>query len=147
MTPSGLSWFSAQPVGQGGSVVKALMKARWAARALVRDVEGPKAAALRDAGVALVPGSFNDPDSIRAAMKDAYGVFIVLPGELADGEEVRAGSTIVDLAIEAGIAHLVYSSGASVGDRLTGVARFDAKPLIEAHIYANCRSRRPSSGP
>ncbi len=119
---------------QGGSVVEALLQAQWAVRALVRELERPKAAALRDAGVALVAGSFTDPDSIRAAMKDAYGVFIVLPGDLPGGEEVRAGTAIVDLAMEAGIAHLVYSSGASVGDTLTGVARFDAKPLIEAHI-------------
>src|SRR5690606_8129120 len=35
---------------------------------------------------------------------------------------------------ESGVAHFVYSSGASVGEKMTGVARFDAKPRIEAHI-------------
>ena len=131
---------------QGGSVVKALLQARWAVRAFVREPEGPKAAALRDAGVDLVPGSFTDLNSIRATMKDAYGVFIVLPGDLADGEEVRAGTAIVDLAVEAGIAHLVYSSGASVGNTLTGVARSTPSPSSR-RIYANCLWRPPSSDP
>lgn len=39
-----------------------------------------------------------------------------------------------DLATESGVAHLVYSSGASSGDTPTGIARLDAKPRIEAHI-------------
>lgn len=119
---------------QGGSVAKALLKSNRAVRALVLDPREPASAALRDAGVELVPGSFEDTDVIRAAMKDAYGVFSVLPANLAAEEEERYGSSIADLAVESGVAHLVYSSGASVGDRLTGVARFDAKPRIEAHI-------------
>ncbi|AKU95683.1 hypothetical protein AKJ09_02347 [Labilithrix luteola] len=73
---------------------------------------------------------------IRAAMKDVHGVFSVLPGDLAEADEVRFGCAIADLAVESGVAHLVYSSGASVGEKLTGVARFDAKPRIEAHVRA-----------
>ncbi|MFE0018119.1 NmrA/HSCARG family protein [Mesorhizobium sp. NPDC059054] len=119
---------------QGGSVARALLQARWPVRALVRDIAAPGSIALRDAGVELVQGSFEDIEAIRAAMKDVYGVFSVLPGNLAQQEEVRAGIAIADLAAESGIAHLVYSSGASAGETLTGVARFDAKPRIEAHV-------------
>lgn len=119
---------------QGGSVAPALLQARWPVRALVRDTAAPGSIALRDAGVELVQGSFEDIEAIRAAMKDAYGVFSVLPGNLAQEEEVRAGIAIADLAAESGVAHLVYSSGASAGETPTGVARFDAKPRIEAHI-------------
>ncbi|UWU15998.1 NmrA/HSCARG family protein [Rhizobium sullae] len=119
---------------QGGSVAKALLKAGWPVRALVLDPLKPASIALRDAGVELVPGSFEDTDVIRAAVKDTHGVFSVLPANLAAEEEVRYGTSIADLAAERGVAHLVYSSGASVGDKLTGVARFDAKPRIEAHI-------------
>nr|WP_244481573.1 NmrA family NAD(P)-binding protein [Rhizobium sp. Root1203] len=43
---------------------------------------------------------------------------------------------MANLAAESGVAHLVYSSGASVGEKPTGVPRFDAKPRIEAHIRA-----------
>lgn len=119
---------------QGGSVAKALLKAGWPVRALVRDPVGPASIALRDAGVELVTGSFEDTCKIRAAMKDTHGIFSVLPANLAADDEVRYGISIADLAAEIGVTHFVYSSGASVGNRLTGVARFDAKQRIEAHI-------------
>lgn len=118
---------------QGGSAARALLQAGWPVRAFVRDTASPKSIALRDADIELVRGSFDDVATIRAAMRDAYGVFSVLPGNLAQ-EEVRAGIAIADLAVESGVVHFVYSSGASAGDKLTGVARFDAKPRIEAHI-------------
>jgi uncharacterized protein YbjT (DUF2867 family) len=119
---------------QGGSVAKALLKAQWPVRAFVLDPTKPASIALRHAGVELVRGSFEDTDTIRAAMKDTYGVFSVLPGNLTAEEEERYGTSIADLAVQSGVAHLIYSSGASVGDELTGVARFDAKPRIEAYI-------------
>ncbi|ATN37285.1 NmrA family protein (plasmid) [Rhizobium sp. ACO-34A] len=119
---------------QGGSVTRALLKADRSVRALVRHSGDGASSTLRDAGVELFPGSFENADAIRAAMKDAYGVFSVLPANLSAEEEERYGISIADLAAESGVAHLVYSSGASVGESLTGVARFDAKPRIEAHI-------------
>jgi uncharacterized protein YbjT (DUF2867 family) len=123
---------------QGGSVARALLQAQWAVRAIVRDLAAPKSIALRNAGVELVRGSFTDIDAIRAAMKDVHGVFSMQPssssGALTDEEEVCFGTAIADLAAESGVAHLVYSSGASVGENPTGVARVDAKARIEAHI-------------
>lgn len=121
---------------QGGSVARALLRARWPVRALVRDPTAQKSIALRDAGVELVRGSFADTDAIRAAMKDMHGVFSVLPGNLGE-DEARFGCAIADMAAESGVAHVVYSSGASVGEKPTGVARFDAKPRIEAHIRSS----------
>ncbi len=119
---------------QGGSVTKALLKAGWPVRALVHDSSKTASAQLRNAGVELVQGSFEQTDVIRSAMKGAYGVFSVLPANLAAEDEVRHGISIADIAAETGINHFVYSSGASVGNELTGVPRFDAKPRIEAHV-------------
>lgn len=119
---------------QGGSVAKALLKAGWPVRALVQDSNKTASLQLRNAGVELVQGSFEQTDVIRSAMKDAYGVFSVLPANLAAEDEIRHGISIADIAAETGIDHFVYSSGASVGNELTGVARFDAKPRIEAHV-------------
>lgn len=119
---------------QGGSVAKALLKAGWPVRALVQDSTKAASLQLRNAGIELVQGSFKETDVIRTAMKDAYGVFSVLPANLAAEDEVRHGVSIADIAAETGINHFVYSSGASVGNELTGVPRFDAKPRIEAHI-------------
>lgn len=119
---------------QGGSVANALLKAGWPVRALVQDSSKAASVQLRNAGVELVQGSFQEADVIRLAMKGAYGVFSVLPANLAAEHEVRHGISIADIAAETGINHFVYSSGASVGNELTGVPRFDAKPRIEAHI-------------
>ncbi|MBA8841288.1 NmrA/HSCARG family protein [Ochrobactrum sp. RH2CCR150] len=119
---------------QGGSVAKTLLKAGWPVRALVLDAAGPTSLTLQNAGAELFQGSFEDRDVIRAAMKEAYGVFSVLPGNLTTEDEERHGFAIADIAAERGIEHFVYSSGASAGDELTGVPRFDAKPRIEAHV-------------
>lgn len=119
---------------QGGSVARALLKAGWPVRALVPDSSKAASLQLRNAGIELVQGSFEEANVIRTAMKDAYGVFSVLPASLAAEDEVRHGISIADIAAETGINHFVYSSGASVGNELTGVPRFDAKPRIEAHI-------------
>ncbi|CAN7575160.1 NmrA/HSCARG family protein [Agrobacterium tumefaciens] len=119
---------------QGGSVAKALLKAGWPIRALVLDSTKAESLQLRNAGVEIVQGSFEETNVIRTAMKDAYGVFSVLPANLAAEDEVRHGISIADIAAETGVSHFVYSSGASVGNELTGVPRFDAKPRIEANI-------------
>lgn len=119
---------------QGGSVAKALLKAGWPVRALVPDSTKAASLQLQNSGVELVQGSFEETKVVRTAMKDAYGVFSVLPASLAAEDEVRHGISIADIAAETGVNHFVYSSGASVGNELTGVPRFDAKPRIEAHI-------------
>ncbi|AHE54399.1 NmrA/HSCARG family protein [Sphingomonas sanxanigenens] len=125
---------------QGGSVAKALLKAGWPVIAVVREPASAKSAALRDAGVELVQGSYSDTDAIRTAMRGAYGVFSVQQsapsGEVSDEEEVRAGIMIADLAVACGIAHLVYSSGGAVRETPTGMSHFDTKMRIEAHIRA-----------
>lgn len=123
---------------QGGSVAAALLKAGWSVRALVRDPASGKAAALRAAGAELVQGDFSDAASMRLAMQGIHGVFSVQPsspgGTLSDEDEVRFGITIADLALESGVAHLVYSSGGAVGDTPSGMGHFDSKMRIEAHI-------------
>jgi uncharacterized protein YbjT (DUF2867 family) len=119
---------------QGGSVAKALLKAGWSVRALVQDSSKVASVQLRNAGIELVQGSFEEANVIRSAMKGAYGVFSVLPANLAAEDEIRHGISIADIAAETGINHFVYSSGASVGNELTGVPRFDAKSRIEAHV-------------
>lgn len=119
---------------QGGSVAKALLKAGWPVRALVPDSTKAASLQLRNSGVELVQGSFEETKVVRTAMKDAYGVFSVLPASLAAEDEVRHGISIADIAAETGVNHFVYSSGASVGNEVTGVPRFDARPRIEAHI-------------
>ncbi|TCV96791.1 NmrA/HSCARG family protein [Biostraticola tofi] len=119
---------------QGGAVVRELLKAGWCIRALVRNPRSAASAVLTEQGVDLITGSFADTEVVGQAMQGAYGVFSMLPGSLPQAEEVRLGKMIACLAAANRIEHLVYSSGASVGDKPTGIARFDAKPQIEAYI-------------
>lgn len=121
---------------QGGSVARALMKARWPVRVIVLDPSEPASVELQNAGAELVHGSFEDTEVIASAMKGVYGVFSVLPGNLSAEDEVRYGALIADLAASNRVDHFIYSSGASAGNELTGVPRFDAKPRIEAHVRA-----------
>ncbi|MCP1711365.1 uncharacterized protein YbjT (DUF2867 family) [Kerstersia gyiorum] len=119
---------------QGGSVAKALLKARWPVRAFVQDPSEPASIALREAGAELVQGALQETDVIASAMKDIHGVFCVMPANLSAEDEVRYGTRVADLAAKFRVDHFIYSSGASAGDELTGVLRFDAKPRIEAHV-------------
>lgn len=123
---------------QGGSVAAALLAAGWQVRALVRDPAAPKSLALRAAGVETVPGDLADSASIRSAMRGVHGVFSVQPsapgGTVTDDDEIRFGIAIADIALESGVAHLVYSSVNAVGDGNTGLSHFDTKARIEAHI-------------
>jgi uncharacterized protein YbjT (DUF2867 family) len=122
---------------QGGSVAAALLKAGWPVRALVRDPASSKAAALRNAGAQIVQGDLADAASLRAAMQGVHGVFSVQPsspgGTVTDDDETRFGIAIADLAHACGVAHLVYSSVASV-EAGVGLGHFESKATIEAHI-------------
>jgi len=70
-------------------------------------------------------------------MTGVHGVFSVQPSsptrELSDEDETSDGVAIADIAVEAGVGHLAYSSGAAVGDEPTGMGHFDSKARIEAH--------------
>ncbi|MFD4986349.1 NmrA family NAD(P)-binding protein [Streptomyces sp. NPDC058374] len=71
----------------------------------------------------LVRGDLDDVESLRAAAAGAHGIFSVQalahePETLA--AEVRHGKAVADVAEEAGVAHLVYSSVGGA-ERKTGI--------------------------
>ncbi|KQR99933.1 NmrA family protein [Williamsia sp. Leaf354] len=125
---------------QGGAVVSALLDAGWPVRAVVRDPSAERSLSLAGAGVDIVAGDLGDPESLRAAFRDAYGVFSVQPSSgqagstVTDDDEVRFGISVATIAEEAGVEHLVYSSAIAAGPTDTGIAHFDTKSRIEAHI-------------
>lgn len=127
---------------QGGATARQLLERGRTVRALVRDPDAPAARALRQAGADLAVGDLDDPDSLRTAMAGAHGVFLVLtmmvgPRISPEGvaAEERRGRAVADLALAAGIEHLVYSSlnGASAG---SGIPYYESKAQIEKHIHA-----------
>ncbi|MBF6175361.1 NmrA/HSCARG family protein [Nocardia blacklockiae] len=103
---------------QGGAVARALLAAGVAVRALVRDPESARARAVADLGATLVRGDLGDPDSLRAAVEGAHGVFSVQMPDLADlmgDAEVRYGRALVEAASAAGVSHLVHTSVSGAG--------------------------------
>lgn len=126
---------------QGGAVTGALLHSGWRVLALVRNPHSDKALALQSAGVELVEGNLNDPQTIREAMNGVYGVFSVQPSSgqgamygVSDEDEVRYGIQIADIAVESDVHHLVYSSTDAIGDTPTGMGHFDSKARIEKHV-------------
>lgn len=115
-------------------MAEALLKAHRPVRAFVQDPSEPASIALREDGAELVHGSLEDAHAVASSMKDVRGVFSVMPANLSAEDEIRYGTRVADLAAKNRVDHFIYSSGASAGDKLTGVPRFDAKPRIEAHI-------------
>lgn len=103
---------------QGGAVIDALSEAEIPLRAMVRDLTSPAARALRNRGVELVRGDFDDAASLDEAVSGALGVFSMqLPPTPADPEsEVRAGTALVRAARAAEVDIFVHTSVARAGD-------------------------------
>lgn len=116
---------------QGGAVASHLLADGWPVRALVRDAAAPAAAKLAADGAELAVGTMDDPASLAAAMRGAYGVFSVQP---ADEHDVRRGRAVADAALNAGVGHLVQSSvgGAESQARQAHLGKWE----IEQHIRA-----------
>jgi uncharacterized protein YbjT (DUF2867 family) len=120
---------------QGGGAARNLLQRGWAVHAFARDPAGPAATALRALGATIVPGNLDDVDSVRAAMRGAYGVYSVQtplgPGGVP--AEERHGCTIADVAAEVGVTHFVHSSVGGA-QRPEGVFWREAKLRIEERI-------------
>lgn len=127
---------------QGGATARALLERGRPVRALVRDPGAPAMVSLRERGAGLVVGDLDDPASMRAALDGVDGVFLVLtmmagpkisPTGVVD--EQRRGRLVAELARDAGVGHLVYSSlhGAGAG---SGIPFYQSKERIEDNIRA-----------
>jgi uncharacterized protein YbjT (DUF2867 family) len=127
---------------QGGATARQLLERGRTVHALVRDPALPPAKALREAGATLVVGDLDDPASLRRAMEGMHGVFLVLTMMIGPRispagvvAEERRGKLVAELAGEAGIEHLVYSS-LSGADARSGIPYYESKARIEEHIHA-----------
>ena len=126
---------------QGGAVASALKAEGWPVRALLRDTSSEKARMLAAAGIEVVPGSFEDRDSLERAMRGIYGVYSVQPSSgqgaaynVSDADEIRYGCAIADIALAHGVKHFIYSSTNAAGPQPTQMGHFDSKSTIERYI-------------
>ncbi|MEV1011057.1 NmrA family NAD(P)-binding protein [Streptomyces sp. NPDC049881] len=120
---------------QGGATAAHLLRGGWTVRALVRDPAAPAARALAAAGADLRTGDLDDEDALAAAAEGVHGVFAVTPDDHDPERETARGTRIVDAAVAAGAAHVVF---ASVGgaDRDSGFPYWASKWRVEQHLAA-----------
>lgn len=102
---------------QGFSVVNALLEhGKYRIRAVAKSTDNRKALMLRGKGAQLARANLDSLDACRAAVKEAYAVFLVTNfWEHHDGErEFQQGKNAVDACIEEGVKHLVFSGQENV---------------------------------
>lgn len=129
---------------QGGAVVNALLEHKKTSKdeitikALTRNTESAAARSLTSRGVVLVRGSLTDKDALRDGLAGADAAYLVTDFRGLDDidGEILQGTTFVDVAKEAGLPHLVFSSvaGADIAEE---VEHFYSKFTIEEHIRSS----------
>jgi uncharacterized protein YbjT (DUF2867 family) len=121
---------------QGGSLVEALAGSGFTLRGMTRKPDSDAARRLKTAGVEVVAGDLDDPESVKNALAGAWGVFAVQnTWEAGVEREEEQGKRIAHLAKEAGVKHYVYASVGSA-HRKTGVPHFDNKWRVEETVRA-----------
>ena len=122
---------------QGGSVVQALLSAgNFSVRATTRNVDSPKAQALKDAGCEVVKASYGDVASLEQALDGAHGAWFITSfwdsGIGTVEAEVTDGRSVAEAAKKCNVKHLVYSTlespATTFGDSFP---TFDAKIGVE----------------
>jgi uncharacterized protein YbjT (DUF2867 family) len=119
---------------QGGAVVRQLLAGGSGVRALTRRPASNEANVLRDLGAEVVLCDLDDEGSVRAAIGGASGVFLTTtPYENGTVAEEHQAQVVIDAAVWAGVAQIVYSSVACA-DQLTGVPHFESKGRVESRL-------------
>lgn len=121
---------------QGGATLHNLLGKGFALRALTRKLDSDRARALANAGVEVVQGDLNDPESLGRALAGVWGVYAVQnTWEAGVAAEEEQGKRIAELAKHAGVQHFVYASVGSA-HRQTGIPHFDNKSRVEETVRA-----------
>lgn len=120
----------------GGVVARQLGAWGWSVRTVSRAPDSPAGRALQRSGVEVAAGDFDEPPSLRRAMRGVDAVFAMsTPHGVGLEAEVRHGLNLVDAAVSAEAPYVVYSSGAGA-NRDTGVPFYDSKQRVEARLRA-----------
>ncbi|KAJ3334693.1 hypothetical protein HDU93_007437, partial [Gonapodya sp. JEL0774] len=125
---------------QGGACLQALQSTHsnvFSFRTVTRNPTSAAAQKLAATGVQVLKGDATDGDSLKVAMKDFYGVFLVTTFDGKGGieGEVTQGITVIDAAVAAGVKYIVFTS---VGGLTTELGRevphFGSKHRIEQYL-------------
>ncbi|KAF2140456.1 uncharacterized protein K452DRAFT_252099 [Aplosporella prunicola CBS 121167] len=130
---------------QGGSVIQHILSdsalsKEFKIRGITRDVSKPAAQSLAKKGVEMKTADLNSKASLHAVLDGAHTVFLVTNyWEAAQYDiEVQQGKNVADVAKDAGVQHLIFSSllhvSKTTNGRLSHVPHFDGKADIEDYI-------------
>ncbi|XP_040212208.1 nmrA-like family domain-containing protein 1 [Rana temporaria] len=125
---------------QGGSVAKTLLEdGTFAVRAVTRDVKKEAALKLKEAGAEVVAADLDDEKSVEAALKGAYGAFVVTNfwEHFNQDKEVAQGKCIADVSKRLGLTLVVFSGLENVKKLTNGkleVQHFDGKGQVEEYF-------------
>jgi uncharacterized protein YbjT (DUF2867 family) len=100
---------------QGGGLVRAILNDKsgeYAARALTRDANSPKAKELERMGAEVVSANLDDRDSLEEAFRGAYGAFCVtfFWDHFSPEKENAHAKAMAGAARNAGIKHVIWST-------------------------------------
>src|ERR1035438_8024842 len=100
---------------QGGGLVRAILDdttGGFAARAITRDVNSPKALALARAGAEVVAADVDDAASVHRAFAGAYGAFCVtfFWNHFSPEKELAEAATMAHAAKQAELQHVIWST-------------------------------------
>jgi hypothetical protein len=135
--------------GQGGSVVKSfLTDGKYFVRGITRNIESPKAMALKDRGVEMVVADLNDIDSLIGAFTDATAIYAVtdyfepfvktnnpstaLSVELTQGKNLAKAASLTP-----SLKHYIWSTLPNAKKNSNGkwvIPHFEGKNMIDEYI-------------
>jgi len=100
---------------QGGSLARAILNdpnSEFTVRAVTRDPQSEKAKALAAKGAEVVKADIDDPASLKAALKGAYGAYFVtfFWDHYSPERETSEAKTMAAAAKEAGLKHVIWST-------------------------------------
>ena len=100
---------------QGGGLVRAILSDKdkeFAARAITRDVNSPKAKELAAMGAEVVGADIDDVESLKRAFAGAYGAFCVtfFWGHFSPEKEMAEAANMAAAARQAGLQHVIWST-------------------------------------
>ena len=117
---------------QGGAVARALLGKGQNVRVMTRRPD--KTQDLQRLGAEVVRGDFDDPESLKAALRGIQGVFIMSTfAEKGIEAETEQGEAVVLQCWKAGIPHVVYTS-VCAAEKNTGIPHFESKARVERAI-------------
>jgi uncharacterized protein YbjT (DUF2867 family) len=139
---------------QGSGLVRAILSdpgSEFTPRAITRNIKSDKAMELSKLGAEVVAADVNDPKSLEAAFRGAYGAYCVtfFWEDFSPENEIAQGTNMARAAKNAGVQHAIWSTfedtrkWVPLGDNrmptLMGkykVAHFDAKSEVDK-VFTN----------